>query len=122
MSNSTNKLVVVIKHGIDDELSSIGFTIANGGLNNGMEVSIFLTSGGVDLVRKGGAEMTRVKPFLALRSLIASFQEGGGTIWSCTPCTEARGYKQENLLDGVIITGAGPMLQALKEGAASISF
>ena len=32
MSNTPRNLVVVITHGIDHELSSVAFTIANGGM------------------------------------------------------------------------------------------
>ena len=52
MAQATRELVVVITHGMDDERSSIAFTIANGGLTAGLQVSIFLTSAAVDLVRK----------------------------------------------------------------------
>jgi hypothetical protein len=41
MKNEKQKLNVVITHGIDDELSSVGFTVANGGLDNGLDTSVF---------------------------------------------------------------------------------
>jgi len=44
-------LVIMITHGIEDELSSVAFTIANGGITSGLRVSIFLTSSVVDLKR-----------------------------------------------------------------------
>ena len=56
----SKKPVILVTRGIDHELSSDAFTIANGGITAGQEVSIFLTSCGVDLVRRRGAEMTRV--------------------------------------------------------------
>ncbi len=52
MSDTTRDLVVVLTHGADHELSSVAFTVANGGLTAGLNVSIFLTSASVDLVRK----------------------------------------------------------------------
>ena len=122
MENNTGNLVVLITHGIDDELSTVGFTIANGAITNGLNVSMFLTSGGVDLLRKKAIDTTQVEPFETLKSLVASFLERGGTIWACAPCVKSRGYTQEDLLEGVIITGAGPMLGQIKEGAATLSF
>ena len=62
MSNDTRDLVVMITCAPDHELSSVGFTIANGGLTAGLRVSIFLTSSGVDLVRKRAADTTQVHP------------------------------------------------------------
>ena len=41
---------------------------------------------------------------------------------ACTPCVKARGYEQQDLLDGVIITGASVMHEEIKKGAATLSF
>ena len=57
---TSNNLVIVVTKGIDNELSSVAFTIACGGITSGQNVSIFLTSSGINLVRRGGASMTRV--------------------------------------------------------------
>ncbi|WP_299985965.1 DsrE family protein [uncultured Ruegeria sp.] len=118
----SNKLVILVTKGIDHELSSVAFTIACGGITSGQEVSIFLTSSGIDLVRKGGASMTRVDPLDSLANLMADFQARGGTIWACLPCVKARGYDQDDLIDGVIITGASKLHEQLINGASSLSF
>ena len=52
MADKVTELVVLMTRGADHELSSVGFTIANGGMTAGLKVSIFLTSASVDLVRK----------------------------------------------------------------------
>lgn len=122
MAAGTDKLVIMMTKGIDSELSSVAFTIANGGLTAGLKVFVFLTSAAVDLVRKGGQAMTHVPPLEPLAAMIADFQKRGGTIWACTPCVKARGYEQADLIDGVIITGASVMHAELKNGAATLSF
>jgi len=122
MQTSTEKLVVLLTKGIDSELSSIAFTIANGGITAGLKVSMFLTSTAIDLVRKGGLRMTHVPPLYPLTNLIEDFQNRGGTIWACPPCVKSRGYDQEDLLDGVVIVGASAMHAEIKEGAATLSF
>jgi predicted peroxiredoxin len=122
MQTATDKLVVLVTKGIESELSSVAFTIANGGITAGLKVSVFLTSTAIDLVRKGGQSMTQVAPLDPLAALIADFQKRGGTIWACTPCVKSRGYEQHNLLDGVVITGASVMHAEIKEGAATLSF
>src|SRR6266478_10208838 len=58
MAETPRELVVLITHGMDDERSSVAFTIANGGMTAGLQVSIFLTSAAVDLVRKRAIEHT----------------------------------------------------------------
>lgn len=119
---TTQNLVVLITHGIDHELSSAAFTIANGGMTAGLKVSVFLTSSGVDLVRRRAADTTHVKPLEPLADLIADFLKRGGTLWACTPCVKSRGYEQADLIDGVIITGASGMHELIKNGAATLSF
>jgi predicted peroxiredoxin len=122
VAESTNELVVLMTRGPDEELSSVGFTIANGGMTAGLNVSIFLTSSAVDIVRKKAADMTKVHPFEPLASLVKDFLARGGTLWACTPCVKARGYEESDLLDGVVITGASPMHERIKAGAGTLSF
>lgn len=122
MATGTEKLVVLMTKGIDSELSSVAFTIANGGLTAGLKVSIFLTSNAIDLVRRGGQSLTQVAPLDLLAGLIQDFQARGGVIWACPPCVKARGYEQSDLLDGVIIMGASAMHAEIKAGAATLSF
>lgn len=122
MQAGTDKLVVLVTKGIESELSSVAFTIANGGLTAGLKVSIFLTSTAIDLVRKGGQQLTQVAPLQALAGLIEDFQKRGGVIWACTPCVQSRGYQQSDMIDGVVITGASVMHAEIKAGAATLSF
>jgi predicted peroxiredoxin len=122
MTTATDKLVVLVTKGIDSELSSVAFTIANGGLTAGLKVYMFLTSTAIDLVRKRGQTMTHVAPLEPLAALIDDFQKRGGTIWACPPCVKSRGYEQADLLDGVVIVGASAMHAEIKQGAATLSF
>jgi predicted peroxiredoxin len=115
-------LVVLMTHGADDELSSVGFTIACGGLTAGLKVCMFLTSSAVDLVRKRAIDMTVVAPLSPLRDRGQDFMKRGGTVWACTPCVKARGYEQSDLIEGVVITGASVMHEEIKKGAATLSF
>ena len=122
MTSALRDLVVVITHGTDHELSSAGVTIALGGMTAGLNVSIFLTSAGVDIVRRNAADLTQVKPLEPLGDMLRDFMTRGGNLWACTPCVKSRGYTQENLLDGVVITGASVMHELIKRGAATLSF
>ncbi len=119
---SSRSLVVLMTLGADDERSSVGFTIACGGLTAGLKVSAFLTSASVDLVRKRAIDTTVVPPLSPLRDLVQDFMKRGGTVWACTPCVKARGYEQQDLIEGVVITGASVMHEQIKNGAATLSF
>lgn len=122
MSQSPRELVVLMTHGADHELSSVAFTIACGGITAGMQVCAFLTSSAVDLVRRGGTDLTRVAPLDPLKALMADFMARGGTIYACPPCVQARGYTQADFIDGVVISGASVIHARLAAGAASLSF
>jgi len=122
MSEKSRNLVVLITKGIDSELSSVAFTIANGGMTSGLKVSVFLTGAGVDLARKRAVDATQVHPLEPLGDLVEDFVARGGNLWACTPCIKSRGYEQENLIDGTVITGASPMHQLIADGAATLSF
>lgn len=59
---------------------------------------------------------------VSLKALIDDVLRRGGTIWACPPCVKARGYTQEDFLDGVKIVGASAMHERLLAGAALLSF
>lgn len=122
MAENARQLVVLVTRGADHELSSVAFTIANGGITADLEVAVFLTSAAVDLVRRRAVEMTQVKPLDPLAQSIGDFLRRGGKIWACTPCVKARGYESSDLIEGVEITGASKVHEWLKAGAASLSF
>jgi predicted peroxiredoxin len=112
MAQETRELVVVMTHGADHELSSVAFTIANGGMTAGLKVHVFLTSAAVDLVRKGASDLTHVHPLEPLASLIQDFLARGGTLWACTPCVKARGYEQGDLSTVLSLPAPAPCMSA----------
>ena len=122
MTDVQRELVIVATHGADHELSSVAFTIACGGITSGLQVCMFLTSSAVDLVRRRAVEQTNVPPLDPLKTLIEDFIGRGGTLVACTPCVKARGYTQDDLIEGVTIAGASVMHERFKRGAASLSF
>ena len=122
MADATRNLVVIITHGIDHEISSAALTIACGGITAGLQVSIFLVSSGVDIVRRRAADTTHVKPLDPLADLLRDFLARGGNLWACPPCVQSRGYVDKDLIDGVVVTGASKMHELIREGAATLSF
>jgi predicted peroxiredoxin len=123
MQTETRKLVVVITQGLDDERSSVAWSIANGGINAGLDVSIFLASSGIDWVRKGAADRVHLNPEdPPMIDMIQKVIDNGCAISVCPPCTKVRGYSQEDLIDGVIIVGSIAIHGPIKEGAAVMTF
>lgn len=122
MAESGKELVVVITHGIDHEVSSVAFTIANGGITAGLKVAAFLTSAAVDIVRKKAADSTHVKPLEPLAALVRDFVSRGGALYACTPCVRSRGYEQADFIEGVTIAGSSVVHERILRGAATLSF
>lgn len=118
----TRELVVLVTRGTDHELSSVAFTIACGGITAGLKVTAFLTSSAVDLVRRKAVDTTQVAPMDPLKALIQDFLARGGALIACPPCVKARGYAQEDFIEGVQIAGASVIHEKFKNGAASLSF
>ena len=110
------RLVIVVTRGFDDERSSVAWSIANGGINTGLDVTMFLVSSGVDWVRKGAAEGAHLNPFdPPMSEMIQNVIDAGCKILVCPPCAKSRGYSEKDLIDGVIITGSGAMHELIKQ-------
>lgn len=123
MSEQQRELVVLMTKGIDHELSSVAFTIANGGMTAGFKsVTMFLTSAAVDLARRRAIDTTHVPPLDPLRELVKDFLRRGGRLVACTPCVKSRGYTQQDFIEGVEIAGSSVIHERLLAGAASLSF
>ncbi|MGD8377239.1 MAG: DsrE family protein [Acidobacteriota bacterium] len=117
------KLVIVISRGLDDERSSVAWSIANAGIASDMEVTVFLVASGVDWVRKGAANVAHLNPVdPPMKDLIGNLMSNGGSVLVCPPCAKVRGYSAAELVDGVTIAGAPAMLEVVKQGAATLSF
>ena len=122
MSDS-KKLVIVVTNGFDNERSSVAWSIANGGIGMGFEVTMFLVSSGVDWVRKGAAAGAQLNPFdPKVDEMIQNVVESGANIFICPPCAKVRGYEASDFMDGVQIAGSAAMLGVVAEGAATLSF
>jgi len=117
------KLVVLISRGFDDERASVAWSIVNGGIKSGLEVSIFLTSSGVDWVRKGAADSAHLNPFdPSMKEMIQTVVDNKCKIMVCPPCLKARNISEGDLIEGVVVTGSGAMHELIKQGAATLSF
>jgi predicted peroxiredoxin len=122
MSDS-KKLVIVVTNGFDNERSSVAWSIANGGVGMGFEVTIFLVASGVDWVRKGAAAAAQLNPFdPKVGEMIENVVDSGADIFICPPCAKVRGYDASDFMDGVQIAGSAAMLGVVAEGAATLSF
>ena len=120
--SAKKKVVVLISYGLDDERASVAWSIANGGIKSGLEVSIFLVSSGVDWVRRGAADNVHLNPKdPTMKAMIDAVVNNKCRIMVCPPCAEVRGYSVDNLIDEVEMIGSGALHQLILEGAEVIS-
>lgn len=121
--NEKKKLVIVISRGFDDERSSVAWSIANGGVKAGLEVTIFLVSSGVDWVRTGASDGAHLNPFdPTMKAMIDNIIEAGCSICVCPPCMKVRGIGENELLPGVKVVGSIAVHEQILMGAATLSF
>lgn len=121
--SETKKLVVIVTSGFNEERSSVAWSVANGGIASGFEVTMFLVSSGVDWVRKGGAQIAQLNPLdPPVKDMIQNVLDNNGTIMVCPPCAKVRGYDQKDFIDGVSLAGSTSMLGVVSEGAKTLTF
>jgi predicted peroxiredoxin len=118
-----SKLVIVLSRGLDDERSSVAWSIANASIASGFEVTMFLVASGADWVRKGAADVARLNPLdPPIKDMMDNVISSGGKVLVCPPCAKVRGYSEEDLIEGATVAGAPVMLEVVKQGAATLSF
>jgi len=121
--SESKKLVIVVTRGCDDERASVAWSVANGGIGSGFEVTMFLVSSGADWARKGAADTARLNPLdPPVKDMIQNVIDSGGNIFVCPPCAKVRGYEQDNLIDGAVLAGSAAMLGIVSDGAKTLTF
>jgi len=117
------KMVVVVTNGCNDERSSVAWSVANGGVGMGFEVTMFLVSSGVDWARKGAAEKARPNPLdPPIKDMMQNVTGNGGQILVCPPCAGVRGYEQDDLIEAATLAGSAAMLGVASQGAVVLTF
>jgi len=117
------RLVVMITCGLDDERSSVAWSVISGAITTGLDVAVFLTSSGVDWARKGGADHARLNPLdPPIKDMIQKFLDTGGPLMVCPPCWNVRGYKEDELIDAAVLKGSPGMHELIVQGAATLCF
>ena len=123
MPGTDKKLVVILSRGLDDERSSVAFSIANAGLASGFKVLLFLVSSGVDWSRRGAVDMPHINAAdPSIKEFYDNFRQNGGEIMVCPPCAKVRGYDQDSIIENAKLAGAPAMLEWVAAGAETITF
>ena len=105
-----SKVLVNLTTGMEDgEKVTVAFLVAGAALGRGKEVAMFLTPEAVRLAEPGTAEGTFCEGCPPLERLFAQFADGGGELWLCPICVNARGIADEPKVANSKVVGATPM-------------
>jgi predicted peroxiredoxin len=109
-------------HASDDiERASLTFVVANTALNSGQRATVLLTIEGVWIATQGYTDGIQANGFAPLGELMQQFVANGGELWVCGACAKPRNITQEQLIEGAHIIGAATAVEALVNGAQTLS-
>jgi len=106
------KVLVNLATGLEDaERVTVAFLVATAALDQGKSVVIWTTKDAVRLGLPGEAKGEACNGCPPLERLFQQFADGGGELWLCPICLNARGLTDEDKVGNVKVGGATPMLQ-----------
>jgi predicted peroxiredoxin len=97
--------------------------LGSGALALDMEVNLFFTMNGLNIVKKGGAEKIALdhapKP---LSEFIKILQEGGAKMIACSAAFPIVGCKEDDLIDGVECGGVATFVAGAEEADIVLTY
>ena len=99
------------------------FMLGSGALATDMELTMFFTMSGLNIVRKGGAsKITLPGAPMELPAFIKIVQEGGAKMIACSAAFPIVGMKEADLIDGVECGGVATFVIAAEEADVVLTF
>lgn len=106
------KVLVNLATGMEDpERVTVAFLVATAALEQGKTVVVWATKDAVRLGLPGEAKGEACEGCPPLERLFQQFADGGGELWLCPICVNARGIAEEEKVANVKIGGATPVLE-----------
>lgn len=106
------KVLVNLATGMEDaEKVTVAFLVATAALDQGKSVVVWATKDAVRLALPGEAQGEACNGCPPLERLFQQFADGGGELWACPICLNARGLADEKMVGNVKVAGATPMLE-----------
>jgi predicted peroxiredoxin len=105
----------------DPEKAYPTFMIASGALASDMEVVIFFSMSGLNIIKKGGAEkITMSNAPMSLNELIGMAK--GSRLLACTTACSMMKLKKEDLIDGITMAGIPTFVNEAKDADIVLTF
>jgi predicted peroxiredoxin len=99
------------------------FMLGSGALATEMELTLFFTMSGLNIVRKGGAEKILLPgAAMTLPQFIKTVQDAGAKLIACSAAFPVVGMKEEDLIEGVECGGVATFVIAAQEADVVLTF
>jgi len=116
-------ILISITNGNDDpDRATVGFVLAGAAVASEQDTTVFLSTNGVNLARRGVAETVHEEGFSPLKDLVDMFVSNGGKILVCSPCAKKRGIDEAALIDGAVIVGGARVVELMAAGAQTLTY
>jgi predicted peroxiredoxin len=106
----------------DADRVTVAFLVGTAGLAAGKDVVMFLTKEAVRLAVPGFADAIESAGAPPVAKLFEQFADGGGELYACPICFDARRLDPENLVPNARIAGATPLWEFVGDGATVFSY
>ena len=117
------KVVVNLATGLEDaERVMIAFLVGGAAVEQGKQVTMFLTKDAVKLATPGIAEGVACEGCPPIERLFEQYVTGGGELLVCPICWNARGLEGSELVPNAAIGGATPLWEWIGDGATVFSY
>jgi predicted peroxiredoxin len=99
------------------------FMLGSGALAMEMELVLFFTMSGLNIIRTGGADAIRLDGAAkTLPEFIEAVKEGGATLLACSAAFPIVDCQEEDLIDGVECSGVATFVAEAEEADVVLTF
>jgi predicted peroxiredoxin len=115
------KVVINLATGLDDgERVTVALLVGGAALEQGKQVTMFLTKEAVRLALPGYAEAIACDGCPPIARLLAQFVDGGGQLLVCPVCFNARKLNENELVANARLGGATPLWEWIGDDHAAV--
>ena len=117
----TGKVVINLATGLDDgERVTVAFLVGGAALEQGKQVTMFLTKEAVRLALPGYGEAIACDGCPPIGQLLEQFADGGGQLLVCPVCFNARKLNESELVENACMGGASPLWEWIGDECATV--
>ena len=115
------KVVVNLSTGLEDpERVTVAFLVGGAAVEQGQQVTMFLTKEAVRLALPGVADAVACDGCPPLSRLFQQFADGGGELLVCPICFNSKKLDEAQLVGNARLAGATPLWEWIGDEAATV--